>query len=405
MRRLALVIILIFLGGVAWVVRDLYRPFRGYGGDQFVLIEPGTNALGAASLLVERGVLAHRWPFLFRYWLGRPRHRLKAGEYLFNRPLRPVDVYRRLILGDVFLHTVVVPEGSDRFDIARILHQQLGLNPEEFLHTTEQTSAIQDLDPRAPSLEGYLFPDTYRFPRGVTCASVVEAMLTRFRRVLATRLPMELRPPAENLHDVITLASLVEKETPAPDERPVVAGVFMNRLAQGVALQCDPTVTYAARLNHRPIGPITEDDLEFDSPYNTYRYAGLPPGPIASPGEASIRAALEPANVDFFYFVSDHRGGHIFSRTLAEHQRNVARYRREVAALRRVTAGEAKNSSSLARQRGKSGATSSSESRAKSHEQETAHPRSLPGTGARTRRESGDSGPPDRTSTPPRAWP
>jgi UPF0755 protein len=398
MRRLALVVVLIALGGMAWTSWDLYRPYRAYSGEQFVMIEPGTNALGAANLLVQRGVLAHRWPFLFRYWLGRARHRLQAGEYLFDRPLRPVDVYRRLIVGDVFLHTVVIPEGSDRFDMARILHQQLGLNPEEFLRTTERTSAIRDLDPRAPSLEGYLFPDTYRFPRGVTCAGVVEAMLARFREVWAHRIQNGLRPSPEKLHEVITLASLVEKETPVPDERPVVAGVFINRLEKGMALQCDPTVIYAARLDHRPIGPITEDDLEFDSPYNTYRYAGLPPGPIASPGEASIRAALEPAPVDFLYFVSNNRGGHLFSRSLAEHQRNVARYRREVAALRRVTAGEAKNLSSLAGQRGKSDARSSLKPRANNHEQKTAHPRSLPGTGSRPRREKGDSSHPGRAS-------
>ncbi|MBZ5542071.1 MAG: endolytic transglycosylase MltG [Acidobacteriia bacterium] len=400
MRRLALVIVLIALGGMAWISWDLYRPYRAYSGDQFVLIEPGTNALGAANLLVERGVLAHRWPLLFRYWLGRAHHRLKAGEYLFDRPLRPVDVYRKLILGDVFLHTVVIPEGSDRFDMARVLHQQLGLNPEEFLRTTEQTSAIRDLDPRAPSLEGYLFPDTYRFPRSVTSAGVVEAMLARFRQVWANRIPVEGRPPCANLHDVITLASLVEKETPSPGERPVVAAVFRNRLEKGMALQCDPTVIYAARLNRHPLGPITEDDLEIDSPFNTYRYAGLPPGPIASPGEASIRAALEPAAVDFLYFVSNNRGGHLFSRNLVEHQRNVARYRREVAALRRVTAGEAKNASSLAGQRGKSDATSSSKPRVKSPEQKTSHPRSLPGAGSRPRGGKGDSSHPGRSSAP-----
>ena len=398
MRRLALVVVLIALGGMAWTSWDLYRPYRAYSGDQFVMIEPGTNALGAANLLVQRGVLAHRWPFLFRYWLGRARHRLLAGEYLFDRPLRPVDVYRKLIVGDVFLHTVVIPEGSDRFDMARILHQQLGLNPEEFLRTTERTSAIRDLDPRAPSLEGYLFPDTYRFPRGVTCAGVVEAMLARFRQVWAHRIPNGLRPSPEKLHAVITLASLVEKETPVPEERPVVAGVFRNRLEKGMALQCDPTVIYAARLNRRPIGPITEDDLESDSPYNTYRYAGLPPGPIASPGEASIRAALEPAGVDFLYFVSNNRGGHLFSRNLADHQRNVARYRREVAALRRVTADEAKNSSSLAGQRGKSSATSSSKPRVKRPKQKTAHPRPLSGAATPTRRKKGNTGYPGRTS-------
>ena len=374
MRRLALAVMLIVLGGLAWTSWDLYRPYRAYSGEQFVLIEPGTDALGAANLLVQRGVLAHRWPFLFRYWLGRARHHLQAGEYRFDSPLRPVDVYRKLISGDVFLHTVVIPEGSDRFGMARILHQQLGLDPEEFLRITSHASAIRDLDPKAPSLEGYLFPDTYRFRRGVTCAGVVEAMLARFRQVWAHQDPKDLRPPLDTLHDVVTLASLVEKETPVPEERPVVAGVFVNRLEKRMALQCDPTVIYAARLDHRSIGPITEDDLEFDSPYNTYRHAGLPPGPIASPGEASIRAALEPADVDFLYFVSNNRGGHLFSRSLAEHQRNVARYRREVAALRRVTAGEAKNFSSPAGQRGKSNATPSSKPSGKSHKQKTAHP-------------------------------
>lgn len=400
-KRLTLVLILIALGGTGWIAWDLYRPYRGYLGGQFVLIEPGTNALGTASLLVERGVLAHRWPFLFRYVLGRSHRRLQAGEYFFDRPLRPIDVYRKLIQGDVFLHTVVIPEGSDRFDMARILHQQLGLDPQQFLRVTEQTSPIQNLDPQAPSLEGYLFPDTYRFPRGVTCAGVVATMLARFRHVLATRIPERLRPPPEKLHDVITLASLIEKETPAPEERPLVARVFANRLEKGMPLQCDPTVIYAERLEHRPLGPLTEDDLELDSPYNTYRYAGLPPGPIASPGEASIRAALEPVAASFLYFVSNHHGGHIFSQTLAEHQKNVARYRREVVALRRATAGEAKNSSSFAGQRGKPKTTSSPKSRAKSHEQKTAHPQSPSATGARTGRRSGDSGPPRRTPAPP----
>ena len=178
--------------------------------------------------------------------------------------------------------------------MARILHQQFNINPEEFLHATEQGSAIHDLAPQAESLEGYLFPDTYRFARGVSAASVVAAMLARFRHVVDSRFPSDVRSQPKKLHQVITLASLVEKETPASSERPVVAGVFAKRLEKGIPLQCDPTVIYAARLNDRPIGPIKQSDLDFDSPYNTYRYAGLPPGPIASPGEASIRAAFNP---------------------------------------------------------------------------------------------------------------
>ncbi len=341
-RRLAaLAAALALVVGLAVIWRELHRPYRGYSGNRIVVIEPGMRAPAVAKLLVEGEILAHRWPFLILHGLERVRHTLKAGEYLFDRPLAPTDVYRKLVRGDVCLHPVAIPEGSDRFDIARILNQQLGITPEDFLRLTEQTGPTRDLDPRAPTLEGYLFPDTYRFPRGVSPATVMIAMLVRFRRVLDTKLRDELRQSPRRLHDIMTLASLIEKETPDPAERPLIAGVFARRLEKGWALQCDPTVMYAARLNHRLIGtggePITHNDLNSDSPYNTYRHTGLPPGPICNPGEASIRAAVKPAGGDFFYFVSNNHGGHVFARTLAEHLRNVARYRREVAALRRGT--------------------------------------------------------------------
>jgi UPF0755 protein len=206
-RRLAILAVLLILLGLLWTWRDLYTPYRSYSGHLLLLIEPGTRAPAVAQLLAARGVLAHRLPFLLRYWLGRPRHPLKAGEYLFDRPLRPLDVYRKLIQGDVYLHPVVIREGADRFEVARILHQQIGLRPEEFLRVAEQTSAIRDLDPQAPSLEGYLFPDTYRFALGTSAAGVAAAMLARFRHVLESKFP-PLPSPA-GLHELITLASLV----------------------------------------------------------------------------------------------------------------------------------------------------------------------------------------------------
>jgi UPF0755 protein len=395
-KRLAFLLAILVLAGLAWTWRELYRPYRGYSGNLILILEPGTHASQAATMLVARGVLERRWPFLVRYWLGRPRHTLKAGEYLFDGPLRPIDVYRKLMQGDVYLHAVVIPEGSDRFDIARILHQQLGLEPEDFLRVSEQASAIHDLDPQAATLEGYLFPDTYRFPRGISSATVVTTMLARFRRVLDSKFPPDLRAQAGKVHDVITLASLVEKETPTPSERPLIAGVFVRRLEKHWPLQCDPTVIYAARLNHRPIGPIIQRDLDFDSPYNTYRYAGLPPGPIASPGEASIRAAFNPEAGDSLYFVSNNRGGHIFSKTLAEHQRNVARYRRDVAALRRATAGRVKplKQASDTGRRGKTGVTTSSNKGDKGQQQKATHPRPLPSAGSGTRRGVRDPRPP-----------
>jgi UPF0755 protein len=395
-KRLALLLVILAAAGFAWTWQELCRPYRGYSGNLILILESGTHASQAAAMLVSRGVLERRWPFLVRYWLGRPRHTLKAGEYLFDRPLRPIDVYRKLIQGEVYLHGVIIPEGSDRFDMARILHQQMGIEPEEFLRVTEQASAIRDLDPQAATLEGYLFPDTYRFPRAVSSATVVATMLARFRHVLDSKFPPDLRASAEKMHDVITLASLVEKETPTPSERPLIAGVFARRLEKRWPLQCDPTVVYAARLNHRPIGPITQRDLDFDSPYNTYRYAGLPPGPIAGPGEASIRAAFNPEPGDFLYFVSNNRGGHIFSRTLAEHQRNVARYRREVGALRRAAAGKAKPPKQAfdSGRRGKTGVTTSPNKGDKGQQQKATHPRPLPSAGPGARRGTGNPRPP-----------
>lgn len=330
--KLAVAAIMVCMAVAGWLVWDLYQPYAGFKDQEIVEIPARTGAPAIADLLMARGVLAHKWPFLACYEVGRNRHRLKAGEYLFDRPARPIDIYRKLIRGDVYLHTVVIPEGSDRFDIARILNERMEIDAGDFLRRTEQTSLIHDLDPVAPSLEGYLFPDTYRFPRGVTADKAIAAMLGRFRHVLQTKFRDEMSTDAANLHTVVTIASLVQKETPDPAELALVAGVFTRRLQKGMKLECDPTVLYAARLADRGIAVIHASDLKFDSPYNTYRYPGLPPGPIANPGESALRAAFHPASGDELYFVSNNHGGHYFAKTLAEHNRNVARYRQELAA-------------------------------------------------------------------------
>ena len=320
-----------------WLAKELYSPYRGYPGRLVLVIQHGASAPAIAESLVRHGVLAYRVPFLFRTWIGRRRREtIKSGEYLFDRPLTASQVYQKLVRGEVYLHAVVIPEGSDRFDIARIYQQTLGLDPQAFLAETRDPEKIHDLDPQATSLEGYLFPDTYRFPRGVSPAVAVQAMLARFRQVLASRFAGELPAGSGALHRVMTLASLVEKETPNPEERPRIAGVFVRRLEKGIPLQCDPTVIYALVASQNSVEPfhgaITHADLKIDSPYNTYARAGLPPGPICSPGAASIRAALHPAEGSALYFVSNNHGGHVFADTLAQHDRNVARYRREVEA-------------------------------------------------------------------------
>lgn len=340
-KKLFAVVMLVILAGVAVAAVKVLRPYRGYSGQIIVNIPPGMQAPEVASRLESKGVLAQRWPFLLIYGLGRWRYHLKAGEYLFDRPLRPWDVYRKLVRGEVYFRTVVIPEGSNRFDIAEILQKRLGIAPETFLKVTQDTSPIRDLDPQAPSLEGYLFPDTYQFEYHPSVTRVVNTMLARFREVMRDNFQQELSQPGVSLHQVITLASLVEKETPDPSERPIIAQVFELRLQKGMLLQCDPTVLYAAELNHLPAGPITETELHLQSPFNTYVHAGLPPGPICNPGEASIDAVLHPASTHYLYFVSNNHGGHWFARTLAEHERNVARYRKQLAALQRSTPGKA----------------------------------------------------------------
>jgi len=376
LKRLLVAVGALALLGLLATLNELYRPYQGYSGEVLVVVEPGTRAPRVAELLVEKGVLPHRLPFLLRYWVSRPSSTLKAGEYRFDRPLRPIDVYRKLVRGEMLLYSVVIPEGSDRFDMARIFEETFGIRPEDFLRVASQASAVHDLDPRAPTLEGYLFPDTYRFPRRVSSATITATMLGRFRRILATRFPAELRREPEKLHQVITLASMVEKEASLADERRLIASVFAKRLQRGWLLQCDPTVVYASRLDGRPIGRILQRDLEIDSAYNTYLHAGLPPGPIASPGEASIRAALNPDPGDFLYFVSNNQGGHIFSKTLADHERNVARYRRQVAALRRVQRQESKVTArpGLSRRRGETDTTLSSREGGKQSEQKATDP-------------------------------
>ena len=341
-KRLVIIVALLAMGSGIGVWWGIQAPYQGYQASVLVTIPSGSNARAAAGILSSHGVLRNQLPFLALYVFGRPEGRsLKAGEYLFDHALSAREVYGKLVRGDVYYHLVVIPEGSDRFDMARIFQQKLGLNPEDFLNATTHAEPIRDLDLEAATLEGYLFPDTYRFPASTTAASAVRTMVERVRHVMSSRFSQV--QSGSNLHEALTLASLVEKETPDTAERPEIAGVFMRRLERGMLLDCDPTVRYAARLAAEQSAsldpapaPITAAELNSPSPYNTYRHGGLPPGPICSPGEASIDAALHPSDGDSLYFVSNLHGGHIFAKTLDEHNRNVAWYRRERSA---ATAG------------------------------------------------------------------
>jgi peptidoglycan lytic transglycosylase G len=287
----------------------------------YVDIAPGTGTQGIAAQLEQAGVLRSRYAFdLLRAVKGG---KLLAGEYRFNHPAPATEVYQRIVRGDVYTRALTIPEGYNIFDIAHAV-EATGFGPADAFLAAErsQTALIADLAPNAPSLEGYLFPDTYRFSRHATPAQMLGAMVRRFRQI-GTQLGLDPTTAAQT----VTLASLIEKEVSVDAERPLVAGVFTNRLAQGIPLATDPSVIYAALLAGRYRGTIYASDLQFDSPWNTYRYAGLPPGPICNPGIAALKSAIAPAHTDFLYFVADAEGHSQFSATLGEHAQQVENYR------------------------------------------------------------------------------
>jgi UPF0755 protein len=235
-------------------------------------------------------------------------------------------VIDKIARGDVFLRPITFPEGLTVRQMAEIYERDGGGSKAEFLRAAQDAALIHDIDPVAQDLEGYLFPDTYTLPRRTTADQLVQRMVTAFRDVMTPDLVQRAAARGMSVRELMTLASLIEKETAKPGERPIVAAVYRNRLKIGMGMQCDPTVIYALERAGKYTGNLTRENLQFDSPYNTYRYAGLPPGPIAAPGRASIEAAASPAEVPYLYFVSRNDGSHVFSATLDEHNRNVFEY-------------------------------------------------------------------------------
>jgi UPF0755 protein len=298
--------------------------YAGFAQQVFVVVPKGAGTPQIATILANNGVILSPFQFLLVRAL-RPKVTLKAGDYLFKSAASPWQVFDRIARGDVFYYGLVVPEGNSTFDIAGALERQGIMPAAAFLAAAHNPALIRDLDPHAPTLEGYLFPDTYHVARHTTPAQLCRQMTCRFRRAW-----QELGPPPTSVHDAVTLASLIEKEAKLPQERPLIASVFLNRLRIGMPLQCDPTTIYAALVEQRFRGTIHRSDLASKQLYNTYQHNGLPPGPIANPGLASLRAAIDPAASEYLYFVAraDGSGGHQFSTGLAQHARAVQQYRR-----------------------------------------------------------------------------
>jgi UPF0755 protein len=331
---LLFIAVLASAGWFAWVLLTPTEP----SGQTFVMLRPGYSTRRIASELKSAGIIRSEKVFILWHDLHRGRS-LKAGEYLFDKPANIIDIQKRLRRGDVYFHTVVVPEGFTMFDIARAI-EAAGLGPaQDFLKVAQSdTALIADIAPGAPSLEGYLFPDTYQFSRMMTMHEMAAAMVKQFRQIakeIGLISPTDTRPevithilPRPEI--TVTMASIIEKETAVAEERPLVASVYYNRLEKNIALDADPSIIYAELLAGTYMGALHHDDMSFNSPYNTYKHIGLPPGPIGNPGKSSLEAAMHPAQSDYYYFVADAAGHHRFARTIEEHNDNVAAYRRAV---------------------------------------------------------------------------
>lgn len=326
--RLALLLVLLGVAGAGYVAYRLNQPYQGFRDPVFIEFSRGTSTSAMATMLADQGVIRSPWIFLAARTIRRAH--LQAGEYKFEKPASALEVYGRIARGDIFYVELLVPEGYNMFDIAGAIdkldskERLPSLTSASFLAAARNPTMIQDIDPSAHSLEGYLFPNKYRLYRHTTAQQLCRQMTNEFRtrwKALNTK---------ANVHDTVTLASLVEREARLPEERPRVASVFANRLRTGMKLDCDPTTVYAALLEKRYTGVIHRSDLDSPNPYNTYQHDGLPPGPIANPGASSIKAALMPDQSPYFYFVAraDGSGGHNFSTSLSEHAAAVAQYQR-----------------------------------------------------------------------------
>jgi UPF0755 protein len=321
MRKLAIFLILAGLAGGGWLARALWAPLAP-PPQKYVLLHPGYSTRRISRELKKAGVIRSASAFVLWHYI-HPERSLKAGEYLFEQDASAIAIHDRLARGDVYAHTVVIPEGYTMFEIAKAI-EDAGLGKQEdFLQAAQsQTSLISDIAPDAKSLEGYLFPNTYEFTRTQTVPEMVAIMVKQFKQV-AQQIGLN-----SDVAKTVTMASIIEKETAVPEERPMVASVYYNRLAANIPLQADPSVIYAEMLQGTYSGALHHADMQAKSDYNTYAHAGLPPGPIGNPGRSSLEAAMHPAQSDYFYFVADGNGHHRFAANLDEHNRNVAAYRR-----------------------------------------------------------------------------
>lgn len=313
-----------------WGYQQLHTPYNHDAQNDLITIEPGTGKRAIIDSLAKKGVISSPWPALVYLSLKPQEGKLQAGDYIFSSPITPLEVLSKLKQGLVVTQQLTIPEGYDKYDLVEAMVKAQIDSREAIEKAIEDISLISDIDPKARSLEGYLFPDTYTYTRQQKAPQIIQAMVKRFRQALTPERQKKIQDLGLSLNEALTMASLVEKEARVDEERVLVAGVFYNRLKKGMRLDCDPTFIYAAKLakdwDNQVNNPVHR---KRESVYNTYYITGLPAGPIASPGLKSIDAALSPAQVDYLYFVATGTDGrHNFSRTESEHLAAVAEYRR-----------------------------------------------------------------------------
>ena len=322
-----IVIVLVFCIVVGLdVYNKVYRPYKGYPGTRTVLIPRGATVSAMAKILYSEKIIPSYTYFIFYYRLFFSSLQLKSGEYEFDRPLTMRGIIDKLHSGKVVLYKITVKEGMTLRETAEFLGSAHNFDAEAFLKSARDPNLIKDLDPEAVDLEGYLYPDTYMVPRETTAPRMVKLMVERFRDKFGNTLRWRANDIQFSIRDTVNLAALIEKETAMRSERFLISSVFHNRLKIGMPLGCDPTIIYILKQENRWDGNIRWKDLEIDSPYNTRKYKGLPPGPICSPGIASIEAALYPENSNYLYFVAKDNRSHYFSKTLKEHNWAVRKY-------------------------------------------------------------------------------
>ncbi len=321
-RIIVLCALCLGFGGVFALLNQLGP--AGHAAQVAVLdIAEGTSFSAVARRLREHRMIKSDWAFV---WMGRLRgldRNIIPGEYEFHGGMTSAAILTKLATGAVRRYAVTIPEGFSARQIAGVLHDKQLADRAEFIRLTRDPAFLRTLALSVNDLEGYLFPDTYFFARHMEPETMMKAMVSRFKQIVTEAYRARAEALGLSLHQVVTLASVIEKETARPDERVLISGVFHNRLRRKIPLQSDPTVIYAL---HDFDGDLRKHDLLIESPYNTYRILGLPPGPIANPGKAAIHAALYPASTDYLYFVSRNDGSHEFSATLAEHKHAVRKY-------------------------------------------------------------------------------